>query len=134
MTESTEDVAVERVERFPVSPDALWEAITDPELLEEWFGPVGIDLSPGGTITADESGEARPIGVVETVEAPRRIGFVWLAPGMDSPSSVELVIDDDDAAADGSILRVRETMIEPHWESRPAWFTSTPRACSGARA
>src|SRR5260221_5758210 len=123
MTESTEDVAVvERVEHFPVSPDALWDAITDPELLEEWFGPVGIDLTPGGTITADGSGDAQPIGVVEVVETPHRIAFVWLAPGMDSPSSIELVIDADDG--DGSILRVRETLIEPHWESRPAWFTS----------
>ena len=126
--ESTEAVTVvERVEEFAAPPDALWDAMTDPELLEEWFGPIDIDLAPGGAITDGEE----TIGVVETVDAPHRIGFVWIAPGTDVPSSVELEID---GAGDGSILRVRETRIEPRWDARPAWFASSPRACAGARA
>jgi uncharacterized protein YndB with AHSA1/START domain len=126
-TESTEaGTVVERTEQFGVTPDALWDAITDPELLEEWFGPVDIELTPGGAIT--DAGAA--LGVVETVEAPNRIGFVWIAPGTDAPSSVELVIEADDV---GSILRVREARIEPRWDVRPAWLASTPRACAGAR-
>ncbi len=129
--------AVERVERFGVSPDVLWAAITDPELLAEWFGPVEIDLTPGGAITNSdpEPGETRTIGVVETVDPPRRIGFVWLAPGSESPSSVELVIDADGTGGDdGSLLRVREVLIQSHWEAHPAWLPPTPRACAGARA
>ena len=127
-TESTEaGTVVERTEQFGVAPDGLWDAVTDPELLEEWFGPVDIDLVIGGAIT--DAGE--PIGVVETVEAPNRIGFVWIAPGTDAPSSVELVIE---AGEGGSILRVREARIEPRWDVRPAWFASTSRACAGARA
>jgi uncharacterized protein YndB with AHSA1/START domain len=128
MADQTEDVGtVERSERFPVPPDALWDAITDPELLEEWFGPVDFDLTPGGAISEpDASGTPQTIGVVETVDEPRRIGFVWIAPGSEIPSSVDLFIDDD--GSDGSVLRVRETSIEPQWETRPAWFTSTPRA------
>jgi uncharacterized protein YndB with AHSA1/START domain len=137
MTESTEDteavVAVERVERFSVPPDGLWDAITDPDLLAEWFGPVEIDLVPGGAITGDEPGGTGTIGVVETVEPPRRIRFVWLAPGADSPSSVELVVDAEEGDGGGSVLHVRETLIRPHWETRPAWFTSTPRASASAR-
>jgi uncharacterized protein YndB with AHSA1/START domain len=126
--ESKEAVTVvERVEEFAVAPDVLWEAMTDPDLLEEWFGPVGIDLVPGGAIT--DAGET--IGVVETVDEPHRIGFVWIAPGTDAPSSVELVIA---GAGDGSILHVREVRIEPHWDVRPAWFASTPRARARARA
>jgi uncharacterized protein YndB with AHSA1/START domain len=135
MAEPMEEVvAVERTERFAVSPGALWDAINDPDLLEEWFGPVEFDLTPGGTITEpDATGSSRTIGVVEGVEPPRRIGFVWLPPGADEPSSVELVIDDDDDGA-GSVLRVREVLIQLHWEARPAWFASTPRACASARA
>lgn len=142
MAEPTEDVtrptetapAVERTERFGVAPETLWDAITDPELLAEWFGPVEIDLEPGGVITRSEpggDGATLPIGVVETVEPPRRIGFVWVAPGSESPSSVELVIEPDD---DGSVLRVREELVRASWESRPSWFPSAPRACAGARA
>ena len=128
MADQTEDVGtVERSERFPVAPDALWDAMTDPDLLEEWFGPVDFDLTPGGAITEpDANGTPQTIGVVETLDEPRRIGFVWVAPGSDVPSSVELFIDDD--GSDGSVLHVRETSIEPQWEKRPAWFASTSRA------
>jgi uncharacterized protein YndB with AHSA1/START domain len=128
MADQTEDVGtVERSEQFAVPPDTLWQAITDPDLLEEWFGPVDFDLTAGGAITEpDSSGSPRPIGVVETVDEPRRIGFVWIAPGSETPSSVDLVIDDD--GRDGSVLHVRETLIQPQWEPRPAWFASSRRA------
>jgi uncharacterized protein YndB with AHSA1/START domain len=70
--------------------------------------------------------------VVETVDEPHRIAFVWIAPGSEMPSSVDLLIDADaDGGGDGragSVLHVRETLVEPHWERRPAWFASTPRA------
>jgi uncharacterized protein YndB with AHSA1/START domain len=130
MTDQREDVvAVERTARFTVPPDALWDAVTDPDLLDEWFGPVDFELTPGGAVTEpDATGTRRTIGVVETVAPPRRIGFVWIAPGSDSPSSVELVIDDDVAAGEGCVLHVRETLIQPHWETRPAWFASASRA------
>jgi uncharacterized protein YndB with AHSA1/START domain len=136
MAEPMEDVVVvERAERFAVSPDALWDAITDPDLLEEWFGPVDFDLTPGGAVTEpDATGAPRTIGVVERVERPRRIGFVWIPPDSDAPSSVELIIDDDGDGGDddGSVLRVRETLIQAHWETRPAWFGSAPRASARA--
>jgi uncharacterized protein YndB with AHSA1/START domain len=128
-----ESVAVERVAELGAPADAVWEAVTDPELLGEWFGPVDIDLRPGGAITTSEPGEAHTIGVVEDVEPPRRIAFVWLAPGSGSPSSVELVIEDDDAG--GSIVRTREVRLATDWARRPAWFASTtPRARASARA
>jgi uncharacterized protein YndB with AHSA1/START domain len=132
MADPMEDVtAVERTEWFGVTPEALWDAITDPELLEEWFGPVDFDLTAGGAVTeTDADGAPLTIGVVETVAAPTRLGFVWIAPGSNAPSSVELVIEDDGTDDDGSVLRVRETLIEPHWETRPEWFASPPRAAA----
>jgi uncharacterized protein YndB with AHSA1/START domain len=130
--EQAVEQVVERTERFEAAPDTLWDAITDPELLAEWFGPVEIDLTPGGPITRTEPDDEETIGVVETVEPPHRIRFVWVAPGSSTPSSVELEIEPGDDGG-GSILRVREVRIEPRWDERPAWFTSNPRACAGTR-
>lgn len=126
-----EEVAVERTADLAVPPDAVWDALTDPELLAEWFGPVEFDLRPGGAITVPEGepGRTDTIGVVERLEPPHRIGFVWIAPGSDSPSSVDIVIDDDDAG--GSILRTREVRLATNWERCPSWFAS---ACAGVGA
>ena len=146
MAEPTEDmteesagtgngVAVERSAEFGVPPEVVWDAITDPELLAEWFGPVEFDVRPSGPITtteADGDGGTETIGVVEAVEPPRRIGFVWLAPGSETPSSVEIVIDDTDDG--GSIVRTREVRLGTDLDRRPAWFASTPHARVSARA
>jgi uncharacterized protein YndB with AHSA1/START domain len=138
MAEPTDTTTVEREARFPVSPEELWDAVIDPDLLAEWFGNVDFDLEPGGAITDGDAdaGEPATIGVVETVEPPHRIGFVWIAPGTETPSSVELEIADDvDADDDGSsILHVREVRMEPRWEPRPNWFAPRASACAGARA
>ena len=136
-TEEATDLVVERSAEFAVPPDAVWDAITDPDLLAEWFGPFEFDLSPGGAITTSEAGEIETIGVVERVDPPHRIGFVWVAPGSESPSSVEIVIDDDERG--GSTLRTREVRLGTDWERRPAWFSSTRlsstnRASASARA
>jgi uncharacterized protein YndB with AHSA1/START domain len=130
--DTLEAVVVERSAEFGVPADAVWDAITDPDLLAEWFGPVDIDLRPGGAITEPEPGEPRTIGVVEAVDPPRRIGFVWVAPGTESPSSVDIVIDDGDDG--GSIVRTREVRLGTDWDRRPAWFPSTGRASASARA
>jgi uncharacterized protein YndB with AHSA1/START domain len=132
--ETDHEIAVERAAELAVPADAVWDALTDPELLAEWFGPVEFDLRPGGAVTIAEPGDSgtdRTIGVVETVEPPHRIGFVWVAPGSEAPSSVEIAIDDDDA--DGSILRTREVRLGTDWDRRPAWFAPSARACAGAR-
>ncbi len=40
---------VEREIVFPESPGEVWEALTEPERLEEWFASeVSLDARPGG--------------------------------------------------------------------------------------
>jgi uncharacterized protein YndB with AHSA1/START domain len=126
--ESDGEIAVERTAELAAPPDAVWEAITDPDVLAEWFGPVELELRPGGAVTIPDAGETRTIGVVERVEPPNRIGFVWIAPGSETPSAVELVIDGDGSG--GSILHTREVRLGTDWDRRPAWFA--PDACARA--
>src|SRR2546423_15236029 len=44
-----EAVEIEREIVFPASPAEVWEALTEPERLEEWFATeVELDAQPGG--------------------------------------------------------------------------------------
>jgi uncharacterized protein YndB with AHSA1/START domain len=58
--------------------DEVWEALTDPERLEEWFAnDVDLDLEPGGDgVFRWDDGEERH-ATVEEVEPQRRFAFTW---------------------------------------------------------
>jgi uncharacterized protein YndB with AHSA1/START domain len=59
-------VEVTREIVFPVPPDEVWEALTEPEQLEEWFAnDVELDLRPGGDgVFRWDDGEERRATVV----------------------------------------------------------------------
>ena len=78
---------------FPASPDEVWEALTDPEQLEEWFAnDVELDPQEGGEgVFRWDDGEERHATVVEAAPGER------------------LVLDWDD---DGTRLLVRESTPE----------------------
>jgi uncharacterized protein YndB with AHSA1/START domain len=82
--------------------DEVWEALTDPDRLAEWFAnDVDFDLRPGGGASFRWSnGEERTATVTE-VEIERRLAFTW-----DDEGEVEFTLDDD---ADGTRLTVVET-------------------------
>ena len=63
---------------FPVSPGEVWEALTDPDQLEEWFAnDVELDPEPGGEgIFRWDDGEVRH-AVVEEVVPRERFSFTW---------------------------------------------------------
>lgn len=72
---------IEREVVYPVSPERVWAALTEPDQIRRWFGNEGaeIDLRPGGAIHLSWShGTSRAI--VETVDPPREFAFRW-APG-----------------------------------------------------
>ena len=66
-----------RIERtYPHPIEKVWRAVTTPEHLGQWFpSAVEIDLRPGGAMRFD--GDAGSVGVVEIVDAPRRLVFTW---------------------------------------------------------
>jgi uncharacterized protein YndB with AHSA1/START domain len=94
---------------LPASRDEVWEALTDPDRLAEWFAnDVDFDLRPGGGASFRWSnGEERSATVTE-VEPERRLAFEW-----DDEGEVEFTLADD---VGGTRLTVVETA--------PAWTTA----------
>ncbi|MFI7062193.1 SRPBCC domain-containing protein [Kribbella sp. NPDC050124] len=85
---------VEVTREFDATPAQLFKVTTDPNLLTEWLGPRGLDMTvetydvrPGGSyryIHHDESGEYAFRGVFHTVEQDKLViqTFEWEgAPG-----------------------------------------------------
>ncbi len=94
---------------LPAPREEVWEALTDPERLADWFAnDVDFDLRPGGGASFRWSnGEERTATVTE-VDPERRLAFEW-----DDEGEVEFTLDDD---VDGTRLTVVETA--------PAWTTA----------
>jgi uncharacterized protein YndB with AHSA1/START domain len=94
----------ERIERevwLPVSPEAVWDAVTNDGWLAE---RVSLDLRPGGSAEFDYGDRVRS-GWIEDVSAPERLSFWWSDD--DEPASrVELRIE---ARGESTRLRITET-------------------------
>ena len=93
---------VEREVTFPVPPDEVWEALTEPERLEEWFAnDVELDPRPGGAgVFRWENGEERRATVREA-EPGERLVLDW-----DDEGEVEFSLEE---VEEGTRLTVRET-------------------------
>ncbi len=90
---------------FPVPPDEVWEALTDPEQLEEWFAnDVELDAREGGEgVFRWDDGEERRVKVVEAAPGERLV-LDW-----DDDGTVELTLEE---VEDGTRLLVRESTPE----------------------
>jgi uncharacterized protein YndB with AHSA1/START domain len=93
---------------FPSSPDEVWEALTEPDQLEEWFAnDVEFDPRPGGAgIFRWDDGEERRATVV-VADPGERLVLDW-----DEEGEVEFTLEE---VEDGTRLLVRET--SPDWST-----------------
>jgi uncharacterized protein YndB with AHSA1/START domain len=93
---------------FPSSPDEVWEALTEPDQLEEWFAnDVELDPRPGGAgVFRWDDGEERHATVV-VAEPGERLVLDW-----DEEGEVEFTLEE---VEDGTRLLVRET--SPEWST-----------------
>jgi uncharacterized protein YndB with AHSA1/START domain len=101
-----DDASVEREITVPVDPERAWRLVTEPEHLEQWFAErVELEPTPGAPVrvVGDDGGERH--GVVEEVDAPRRLRFTWYAPPDGPPSTVEIEVTPE---RDGSRISVVE--------------------------
>jgi uncharacterized protein YndB with AHSA1/START domain len=101
---------IERDLRLPSPPADVWNALTDPALLELWLADeVELDLRPGGDARF-RSGDVVREGWVEEVRPPHsgsgRLAFWWAA--ADEPASrVEITVTP--LPEDGTRVRVVES-------------------------
>jgi uncharacterized protein YndB with AHSA1/START domain len=98
-------VEVTREIVFPVPPDEVWEALTDPEQLEEWFAnDVELDAQEGGEgVFRWGDGEERHATVIEATPGERLV-LDW-----DDEGTVELTLEE---VEEGTRLLVRESTPE----------------------
>ncbi len=103
--------------RFRASPDALFDAFTDPEQLVRWFGPKGmtvpdcrIDLREGGAwracMRSTEGNDHCVKGVYREIRRPTRLVFTWIWEQGDMAGAETLVTLDFVEQGDGTELRL----------------------------
>jgi uncharacterized protein YndB with AHSA1/START domain len=114
---------VEREIIVPEAPEEVWEALTEPERLEEWFAPeVELDARPGGegVFRWGDADERR--GIVRELEEAERLVLDW-----DDGGSVAIELA---PAEDGTRVRVVETSPEfaPALELRSFAWTAAAAA------
>jgi uncharacterized protein YndB with AHSA1/START domain len=99
---------IEREVVLPASPAEVWEALTDPERLEEWFATeVELDPSPGGEGRFRWGDGEERRAVVREVEPEERLVLDW-----DDDGEVVLELEEVDG---GTRLHVTET--SPEWST-----------------
>jgi uncharacterized protein YndB with AHSA1/START domain len=101
-------VEIERDIVFPASPAEVWEALTEPERLEEWFASeASLDLRPGGEgVFRWGDGDERR-AVVRELEPEERLVLDW-----EDDGQVVLELEEVDG---GTRLHVVET--SPDWST-----------------
>ena len=102
---------IERQVEYPVTPDELWRAVTEPDHLDEWFGGhLDWEPAPGSPFTFTEDNGARWSGVVVDVDPGRSLRFTWWPD--EDPCDASTVGFDIEKTEGGAGLRITETRCE----------------------
>ncbi len=91
--------SVTLVRRIKAPPARIWAAITQPELMMQWWGPdagptlcVVADVRPGGRFSVVfrllNGEEHNPAGVYQEVVPEKKLVFTWDLPGTTEPVSL----------------------------------------------
>ena len=99
---------IERDIVFPASPAEVWEALTEPERLEEWFASEAeLDARPGGEAVFRWGDGDERRAVVRELEPEERLVLDW-----EDDGQVVLELEEVDG---GTRLHVVET--SPEWST-----------------
>ena len=102
---------------YPVAPEKVWRAWTDPQALKKWWAPqsgvvgsVELDVRVGGRyriVFGGPDGNANEVaGVYREVTPNRRLSFTWSWPRT-TPERESLVIIEFRKAGEGTELKFR---------------------------
>jgi uncharacterized protein YndB with AHSA1/START domain len=92
MEQALEKPSLNLQRAYPVGPEKVWRAWTDPEAIKRWWGPGGhdpvslaeLDVRVGGRfriVFGGRDGKEHEVqGVYREVEPPRRLVFTWTWP------------------------------------------------------
>ena len=97
MTDRLPSVTI--VRRIKAPPAKVWAAITQPDLMLQWWGPdagptlsVVADVRPGGRFSVVfrllDGSEHNPTGIYQDVVPPTKLAFTWDLPGRSEPASL----------------------------------------------
>lgn len=118
--------SIERELRIDATPEVVYEVISSPEHIREWWpDEAELDPVPGGTGTitfGDPTGPDAAVVPLTVVEAdpPRRFSFRWVHDEGEAagPDNSLLVTFDIVPSGDGTLLRFKETGFrERGWEA-----------------
>ncbi len=120
--------SIEREMRIEASPEVVYQVISTPEHLREWW-PDEADLEPvpGATGSVSFGSTVAPLTVVEA-DPPRRFSFHW-ASDEASPRPLTVTFDLTPSGS-GTLVRFSETGFrEKGWEAAvlEEWYTDHAR-------
>ncbi len=98
---------IERVVTLPITQEELWDVLTDPSEINEWFGAeVAWELEPGGPVHISEDNGAERNGWIDAVEEGHLLRFRWWPNDDESQTSeVTYIVEPD---GEGSQLTITE--------------------------
>ncbi len=124
LEESTEGTFVTELEvsdsiRIQADPARVWSGLTDPALLDSWFGERNeVQLRVGGRMSFEWEEQGKFAAVIEELDEGRALAFRWASvpdaePRLGNSTLVRFTLEDADG---GTRLTVRET----GWETLDA--------------
>ena len=133
----TEAQVLQIKRQFPASREAVFNALTDPAALAQWFGPQGVtvkvvslDLRPGGSYSFEfhgSEGHHTLTGSYLEIEAPERLVATWVW-GHGDYGGVETRVTYELSEVDGGteLSLTHEKLVDAEARDKHNWgWTST---------
>ena len=135
-----QSVSVEVTHRYSASPERVFDAWLDPEMIDGWmFGPsqrdeevvrVTVDARVGGTfsfVVRRQGQEIDHVGEYLEIERPRRLSFTWAAAVVGEKPDASRVTVEITPLDDGCELTLMHE-LHPEWadfadRTRDGWGT-----------
>lgn len=86
MVDGKEGRVVVAMRSYPAAPEAVWDALTNPERIPRWFLPIEGDLRLGGHYQL----QGNASGTITACEPPTRLALTWTMHGAESWVDVTL--------------------------------------------